>query len=117
MSNTAIKSKFWVLRASKKQSQKQKNTKWKQKDHVRDVSKFNFDKENYIHVVNSYNENDELNFSALARKYNLKSSNGILPKNAGQIVKEIFLSMDCHLSRFTNCHPDSEFRIKRKKRR
>ena len=101
----------------KAESNTEKNTKWKQKDHVRDVSKFNFDKENYIHVVNSYNENNEINFSALARKYNLKSSNRILPKNAGQIVKEIFLSMDCDLSRFTNCHPDSEFPIRRKKRR
>ena len=89
----------------------------RKKDHVRDISKFNFDKENCIHEVNSYNENDEINFSALARKYNLKNSNGILPKNAGQIVKEILLSMDFDLSRFTNCHPYFEFRIRRKKRR
>ena len=89
----------------------------RKKDHVGDISKFNFDKENCIHEVNSYNENDEINFSALARKYNLKNSNGILPKNAGQIVKEILLSIDCDLSRFTNCHPNSEFRITGKKRR
>ena len=89
----------------------------RKKDHVGDISKFNFDEESCIHEVNSYNENDEINFSALARKYNLKSSNGILPTNAGQIVKEILLSMDCDLSRFSNCHPDSEFHIRRKKRR
>ena len=89
----------------------------RKKDHVGDILKFNFVKENCIHEVNSYNENDEISFSALARKYNLKNSNGILPKNPGQIVKEILLSIDCDLSRFTNCHPDSEFRIRRKKKR
>ena len=81
----------------------------RKKDHIGDISKFN--------EVNSYNENNEINISALARKYNLKNSNGILPKNADQIAKETLLSMDCDLSRFTNCHPDSEFRIGSKTRR
>ena len=81
----------------------------RKKDHIGDISKFN--------EVNSYNENNKINISALARKYNLKNSNGILPKNADQIVKETLLSMDCDLSRFTNCHPDSEFCIGSKTRR
>ena len=81
----------------------------RKKDHIGDISKFN--------EVNSYNENNKINISALARKYNLKNSNGILPNNADQIVKETLLSMDCDLSRFTNCHPDSEFRIGSKTRR
>ena len=88
----------------------------RKKDHVRDLSNINFHKENCIHQVNSYNENDEINFSALVRKCSLRNSNGILPKNAGQIVKEILLSMDCDLSRSANCHLDSEFRIREKKK-
>ena len=31
----------------------------RKKDHVGDISKFNFDEESCIHEVNSYNENDE----------------------------------------------------------
>ena len=66
----------------------------RKKDHLGDLSDFNFDKENCIHEVNSYNENDEINFSALARKYNLRNSNQILPKNASETVKESLLSKD-----------------------
>ena len=44
---------------------------------IRDLSNCNFDKENCIHEVNSYTENDEVNFSALGRKCNFRNSNGI----------------------------------------
>ena len=73
----------------------------KTKKPVGSFTTMNFDKVGLINEVNSYDDNDSINYSRLAEKYHVCNKQGKLAKNGGQVVKEFLLSENICLSRFT----------------
>ena len=59
------------------------------KDHVGDVAKMNWRKEDILKEVGNLEANStEVNWSDMARKYEVHDGNGEIAKNGGQITKE-----------------------------
>lgn len=58
----------------------------KPKKHHGKLTNIKFDRQNFLQEVSSLKEGSIVNWTGLARKYNLKNQNNKLPSNAGQIV-------------------------------
>ena len=87
------------------------------RDHVGNVGNYLFHtKECYNFLSQCCENNYEVIFSKLAKTFGLKNASGETPKNAGQVLKEIFLRDNVDLSRF-KLKSNEEFRIRRKKRK
>lgn len=70
--------------------------------------------------MQSYSDDTEVNWSELARTYNVESKNGKVPANGGQIVKEWLKSEGVDVDRFKRKYDGSveeEEHTRRKKRR
>ena len=70
--------------------------------------------------VQSYNIGDKVNFSDLARKYNLTDLSGNIPGNAGQVVKEFLKQNNVDLQGLSQMNREAgeeNIRIRRKKRK
>jgi len=88
------------------------------KDHTGNVDTMNWDRENLKEEVEGFADDYLINYSELARQYNVCNSAGQLASNGGQIVKEWLISEGVDLSRFkTNRNNDSEPVIRRRKRK
>lgn len=86
-------------------------------DHVGKYDSYTCDFEDCCNEVNNYSDDHIINYSDLARKFNLKNSFGNLPKNGGQILKEMLNSQGLDLSRLSCVKKRERSVIRRKKRR
>ena len=66
----------------------------------RPIEKMNFNKVGLLHEVESYNDTVAINYSDLARKYNVLNSKGKPAKNGGQIIKEYLKEQNICLNQF-----------------
>ena len=75
-----------------------------------------WDKEALLEEVKGC-DNDIINWSELARRYQVKNKNGELAKNGGQIVQEYLMAQDVDVERFKKRKADSDGnRIRKKKK-
>ena len=81
----------------------------------------NFDKTNLLQEVQSYNEGSTINYSSLAKKYNICNKAGQPAKNGGQIVKEFLKEQQVNVNMFRyngkgrhTCNTDTKQSRKRK---
>ena len=82
---------------------------------VGNLENYEFDRQECLEYVNQLGSEDVLNFSALAKKFNLHHTTGTtVPKNGGQVLKQFLLENNCDLTRFGL---DFKCRIRKKKRR
>ena len=64
------------------------------------IENMNFDKTNLLQEVQSYNEGSTINYSSLAKKYNICNKAGQPAKNGGQIVKEFLKEQQVNVNMF-----------------
>ena len=78
-----------------------------------------WDKQALLEEVNSYADGTVINWSALARQYQVKNKNGELAKNGGQIVQEYLKSQGVDVSKFKKrgLQEDEGSRIRKKMKR
>lgn len=93
----------------KKQNKKIKN-------HTGNFNNITWDKEQLKEEVKGLADGHLINYSELARKYNICNSFGNLAPNGGQIVKEWLKSEGVNLSRFKD-KSNIESKVRRRKRR
>ena len=81
----------------------------------------NFDKTNLLQEVQSYNEGSTINYSSLAKKYNICNKAGQPGKNGGQIFKEFLKEQQVNVKMFRyngkgrhTCNTDTKQSWKRK---
>ena len=60
----------------------------------------NFDKTNLLQEVQSYNVGSTINYSSLAKKYNICNKAGQPAKNGGQIHKEFLKEQQVNVNMF-----------------
>ena len=94
----------------------------KPKNHTGKLENVSWDKETLIAEVEAYGSDEEVNWSALARRYNVRNMNGEIAKNGGQIIKEWLKIKGVNVNRFkrklsTEDDGTASTRIRRKKRR
>ena len=82
----------------------------------------NWDKEALRAEVESFNSEEKVNWSGLARKYHVVNSKGEVAKNGGQVVKEYLASEGVDVNRFKRKNSDEneknpDLHVRRKKRR
>ena len=58
------------------------------------------DKEGLKAEIESYPDDKQINWSELARQFNVKDSKGEIAKNGGQIIKDWLLSQGGNIDRF-----------------
>ena len=78
-----------------------------------------WDKQALLEEVNSYADGTVINWSALARQYQVKNKNGELAKNGGQIVQEYLKSQGVDVAKFKKrgLQEDEGSRIRKKMKR
>ena len=78
-----------------------------------------WDKQALLEEVNSYADGTVINWSALARQYQVKNKNGQLAKNGRQIVQEYLKSQGVDVSKFKKrgLQEDEGSRIRKKMKR
>ena len=84
------------------------------------VGKFenmDWDKKALMEEVSGYNDDGVVNWSELARKYEVKNKNGELAKNGGQIVQEYLKSQSVDVLRFRKRGADDGGRIRKRMKR
>ena len=90
-------------------------------DNVGCIDRYTWQSEECLCEVSGMADGAKINYSGLARKYNLKNSKGNTPGNAGQIVKEFLVRNGIAVQKFSQINRtagDNEvFQIRRKKRR
>ena len=86
------------------------------KKHIGDIDKMTWDKEKLKEEVEGYMDGQEVNWSELAREYNVCDNEGLLSRNGGQIVKEWLFSQNVNIDRFTTKSPNCPITRKRKRR-
>ena len=91
-----------------------KEGKMKSASPVGNLESYQFQRQECLDYVNGLSSEEMLNFSALASKYNMHHNSGTVPKNGGQIIKQLLLENDCDLERFGL---ESKHRIRKTKRR
>ena len=88
------------------------------KNHVGKFQKMNWDKENLLEEVRGYEDGKIVSWRALATKYNVCNSKGVLANNGGQIVKEYLVNQDVNINRFcTSTQRSKNQEIVRKRKR
>ena len=77
--------------------------------------------ESCLTEVNNYPDGTLINYSELARKYNLKYCDGRIPCNAGECMKQILKSYNVDLIRLAElnrkANANEKIRVRRKKRK
>ena len=64
------------------------------------MEKMNFNKVGLLQEVESYNDTTAINYSSLARKYNVLNSKRKPAKNSGKIIKEYLKEQNICLNQF-----------------
>ena len=97
-------------------SQKAENEK---RSPIGNFKNMQWDKQALLEEVNSYADGTVINWSALARQYQVKNKNGELAKNGGQIVQEYLKSQGVDVSKFKKrgLQEDEGSRIRKKMKR
>jgi glycerophosphoryl diester phosphodiesterase len=70
------------------------------KDHVGNLDRMDWDKNQLLAEVKTYEDGHNINWTNLATRYNVTNKDGKLAKNGGQIVKEWLTSNGVDLTRF-----------------
>ena len=70
------------------------------KSPVGNFENIQWDKQALLEEVNGYTNGTVINWSELARRYEVKNKNGELAKNGGQIVQEYIKSQDVDVSKY-----------------
>ena len=84
-----------------KQQQQEKGGKRKPKNHCGSFENMTWDKEGLKAEIESYLDDKQINWSELARQFNVKDSKGEITKNEGQIIKDwLLLSQGVYIDRF-----------------
>lgn len=86
----------------------------KKKDHTGDIQKMDWDKEALKEEIQGYDDNHPVNWSELARQYNVNSKDGKLASNGGQIVKEWLVANNVNINRLNHRERDNPV-VRRKK--
>ena len=105
---------------SKDEAEREADGSKKKKVHVGNFENMTWDKDGLKTEVTQYPDNKVVNWSALARTYNITNTNGNPAKNGGQIVKDYLKSVGVDTGRFKrakNFDDSKECRIRRKKLR
>ncbi|KAK3736574.1 hypothetical protein QZH41_012852, partial [Actinostola sp. cb2023] len=91
----------------------------KKKDHTGTIKDINWDKEKLKQEVDGYEDGVKINWSDLARKYDIKNKSGNSAKNGGQIAQQYLVNEGVNVHRFKRQHDESnkENKIRRKKLR
>ena len=89
----------------------------KKRSPVGNLQNKNFDKEKMKEEVENYPDNMVINWSTLARKHNIKNTQGEIAKNGGQIAKEWLKSVGVDVNRFKRKLDGNEEKVRRKKLR
>lgn len=89
----------------------------KTKDHTGNYNSMIGDKEELRREVEELPNDFEINYSHLARKYNVCDSSGKIASNGGQIVKEYLMSEGVELSRFKLYRKDDKCEVIRRRKR
>jgi hypothetical protein len=58
------------------------------------------DKDNLINEVNGYAEGTIINWSELARRYNVTDKRGIPAKNGGQMIQDFLVNQGINVTKF-----------------
>ncbi|XP_048588889.1 uncharacterized protein LOC125572428 [Nematostella vectensis] len=94
------------------------NKKKRKKDHTGDMERMGWDKAGLKAEVEAYQGGHLINYSALARKYNVTDSSGQVALNGGQIVKEWLVRNGVDVDRFSTKRKNPmDPVIRRRKRR
>ena len=98
------------------ENEKISSGKKKIKDHV--GNKYGeWDAEQCLQEVKSYEAGKSINFTHLARKYNIKDNNGNTPGNAGQMVKKFLENNFIDIQKFSYQGQENSMIIRKKKRK
>jgi len=95
-------------------------SKRKKKDHTGNINSMNWDKENLKAEVEGYEDGVQVNWSALAKKYGIKTKAGNYAHNGGQIAQQYLVNEEVNVHRFKRKNEEQESketRIRRKKLR
>ena len=88
------------------------------KNHCGNFNRMTWDKEALKREVETYKDGDKVNWSELARRYNVTNRKGEIAKNGGQIVQDWLVSQGVNLHRFKKPQEISKKqRVRRKKKR
>ena len=86
------------------------------KSSVGNFDKMNWDKEAMKEEVLSYADDKVVNWSEIARYYNIRNSNGAIAQNGGQIAQEWLKSIGIDVGRLKRKSPESDVPCVRRKR-
>lgn len=93
----------------------------KPKSYVGTMEDVSWNENELIKEIEGYNNDEKMNWSALARKYIVKNKNNDIAKNSGQVIKEWLRSKGVDVDRFKRKQAEVEDTanvcIRRKKRR
>lgn len=87
------------------------------KDHTGNINLIEWDKEGMRNEVEGYDDDFEINYTALAAKYQVLNKSGELAKNGGQIVKEWLTSQNINIELFQKDSIESTPPVRPRKRR
>ena len=116
----AQRSRFAMAFESKGNAEIRKNMNngTKRRNPVGNLANIEFDKENMREEVERFPDDMHVNWSELARQYNIKNTKGELAKNGGQIAQEWLKSEGVNTTRFNKRkHNGNGERVRRKKLR
>jgi hypothetical protein len=89
----------------------------KPKKHHGKLENYHFDKESFLHEIKE-NKSENVNWSSMAKQYDVRNKNGNHPPNAGQILKVFAKSHGIDVDKFNNhkiiSGRDVSHRIRRK---
>jgi len=103
--------------ARKRKAENDENQIPAKKNHTGNFEAINWDKETLKQEVEGFPDGYLINYSLLAREYNVCGSSGQIMQNGGQIVKEWLISQGVDLSRFKTIRNDNGKVIRRRKRK
>ena len=90
----------------------------RKKNHTGSLDKVTWDKQGLLNEVKCFPDGQQVNWSSLARKYNITNRKGEIAKNGGQIAQDWVISQGENIHRFkSQCQPIDSKRIRRKRLR
>ena len=90
----------------------------KKKNHAGNFDRMLWDKDALKKEIESKKDGEKINWSEIARRYNVTNKKGEIAKNGGQIVQEWLVNEGVNIHRFKIPQEDStKLRVRRKKKR
>ena len=96
---------------------KQTVTTTTKKSPVGRIENMEWDKESLMEEVSGYEDDLPVNWSELARKFQVRNKSGELARNGGQIVQQYLKSEGVDVSRFRKTGSNDDSRIRKKMKR